>query len=360
MIWLAASADSDQTNSTTLTLSILDLGGLPALSVLGQTNITVSQAPGAGVQAVWPQSGTLVWVAAARQEWFWPVAGGMAQPLARPAALKTARHKTAVHKATLAAKAPVTTLPLLPWFYDGGGIQLYAFDVSTPARPVLSSTVTVGTNGWPNGNAASATNGLVYVSHSVWSNVGEGFNERNELDVVDFTVPPAPIARSPVNIPGALAGISRSGNVVYSVDFEGTLAALAYDGVSAYLIADLPAPTNSFQAALVEGETVYDARLSSSLLEAWTLANSGQFALEGSLTLPQPDYGMADFGNLLGLQVGSGLELVNITNPNQLVSVGSGASSQCLWLSLAGADGALGSGLWLPLGAYGVFSISAP
>ena len=225
--------------------------------------------------------------------------------------------------------------------------------------------MTVGTNGWPNGNAASATNGLVYVSHSVWSNVGEGFNERNELDVVDFTVPPAPIARSPVNIPGALAGISRSGNVVYSVDFEGTLAALAYDGVSAYLIADLPAPTNSFQAALVEGETVYDARLSSndgttSLLEAWTLANSGQFALEGSLTLPQPDYGMADFGNLLGLQVGSGLELVNITNPNQLVSVGSGASSQCLWLSLAGADGALGSGLWLPLGAYGVFSISAP
>jgi hypothetical protein len=268
-------------------------------------------------------------------------------------------------KSASAAKSPIISAPLLPWFYDSGGIQLYAFDVNDPSSPALSSSTTVGTNGWPNGNAVFATNGLVYVSHSVWSNAGEYFNEDNDLDVVDFTVPSAPIVRNPVNVPGALAGISRAGNVVYTADFEGTLAALAYDGVSAYLVAELPAPTNSFQEILVEGETVFVAQLSfidssASPLAAWTLANSGQFSLEGTLALSQPVYGMAGFGSLLGIQAGAGIELINISNPTQLASVGNGASSQCLWLNLTGADGALGSGLWLPLGAYGVLAILTP
>jgi hypothetical protein len=242
---------------------------------------------------------------------------------------------------------------------------LYAFDVNTPKSPTLSSTATVGTNGWPNGNAIFATNSLVYVSHSVWKNTGEDFNEYNDLDVVDFTVPSAPVVRGPVNIPGALAGISRDGDVIYTLDFDGTLAALAYDGVSAYLVAELSPSTNGFQETLIEGENVFVSQLSSSdgttsQLAAWTLANSGQFSREGTLNLTQPVYAMADFGNLLGLQTGAGVELINVTHPTQLASVGNGASSQCLWLSLTGADGALGSGLWLPLGAYGVFPVLTP
>ncbi|HZM05301.1 MAG TPA: beta-propeller domain-containing protein, partial [Candidatus Saccharimonadales bacterium] len=72
---------TSETNGTTLTLSIVDLSSLPALTIVGETNIAVAQPPGAGVQAVWPQPETLVWVATARQEWFWPFAEGIARPL---------------------------------------------------------------------------------------------------------------------------------------------------------------------------------------------------------------------------------------------------------------------------------------
>jgi len=242
---------------------------------------------------------------------------------------------------------------------------MYAFDVSDPSNPSLSSVTTVGTNGWPDGNGAFATNGLVYADHSVWDNAGEYFSERNDLDVVDFTVPSSPVVRDPIDIPGALTGISRDGNVIYTVNFDGALAALAYDGVSTYLIDTLPASTNSFQESLIVGETVFTAQAASSddttsRLAAWTLANSGEFSLQGSLSLSQPVYAMANFGNLLGVQAGAGIDLVDITSPTRPATIGNGASSECLWLSLTGADGALGSGLWLPLGDYGVFPILAP
>jgi len=395
---LDVNGNSDETNGTALTLSVLDLSQLPAVALLGQTNIIAAQTPAAGVQALWPQPNTLVWVAAAQQEWFWPLAAGVATPARSTVRLSRSASKSSV---------------LLPWRPNNGGIQMYAFDVADPSNPAPESTITVGTNGWPNGNAAFATNGLVYVGQSFWNYVvptpivsvpvvgvpqpdkarpvaapkrarmavgasggGTGaapgllsanysFDETNELDVVDFTDPASPTIRNPVNIPGALAGISRDGNVVYTVDFAGAVEALAYDGVSAYLIATLPPPANGFQQTLVAGETVFTAHPSgadaaTSQLVAWTLANSGRFSRLGGLALPQPVYALASFGNLLGVQAGSGIILVDITNPARLDSVGSGASSGCLWLSLSGANGALGSGLWVPLGAYGVFPILTP
>ena len=40
---------------------------------------------------------------------------------------------------------------------------------ATPSAPALASTFTVATNGWSDGGVATATNGLVYLSHSVWN-----------------------------------------------------------------------------------------------------------------------------------------------------------------------------------------------
>ncbi|HZM01512.1 MAG TPA: hypothetical protein VFC44_00690, partial [Candidatus Saccharimonadales bacterium] len=295
--------------------------------------------------------------------------------------------KSAARKSGSAAKSLVGALPFLPWFYNGGGIQMYAFDVTDPANPAPVSTTTVGTNGWPNGNAVFATNGLVYVDHSVWSYFIHGrpvkpapgglaapnvtlpldylFGETSDLDVVDFTVPSSPIVRNPVSIPGALAGLSRGGDVVYTVDFDGSLAALAYDGVSTYLVATLPPPANGFQETLIAGETIFTAQSTStndttSKLDAWTLNDAGVFSKEDVLHLSEPVYALANFGNLLGIQAGPGLTLVDFTHPAKLVTVGIATPNQCVWLSLTGASGAPGAGLWVPLGAYGVFPILAP
>lgn len=468
----AGDSGSVETNEMTLTLSVVDLGSLPALSIVGETNFAVTQAPDVGVQAVWPQPGTLVWVAPALQEWFWPLAEGVVRPVPQvPAAPGTplisptpvatvtppnpgitvspgggsvttitfappptspapispvttsagsgftivglagpggpplppsvqslsaqtasrVRH-FATRKTRRATKSDAGILPLLPWYYNGGGMNMYAFDVSDVGSPTLVSTTTVGTNGWPDGNAVFATNGLVYVDHSVWDYIvpapvvrpppkgrpgglavkaptiifpPDYFNENSELDVVDFTVPSSPIVRDPVAIPGALAGISRGGNVVYTLDFNGSLAALAYDGMNVYQVATLPSPADGFQETLVADETVFTAQTTStnytaSELEAWTLNDSGVFVKEGLLPLPQPVYALADFGNMLALQTGAGVTLVDFTNPASLTTVGSALPNGCLWLTLTGADGALGSGLWVPLGAYGVFPIPTP
>jgi hypothetical protein len=57
------------------------------------------------------------------------------------------------------------------------------------------------------------------------------------------------------------------------------------------------------------------------------------------------------------VQAGSGISLFNAAQPQALQSLGSGTPPGCVWPSLTGADGNSGTGLWSPLGDYGVFFI---
>jgi hypothetical protein len=382
--------DSGATNAT-MTLNVIDASQLPNLAILGQTTFaTPNVAPGSP-QPLWPQPNLLAWVGSLQQNWFEPLLG------------------------TSQAGGSLMIYPG-PWFWDSGGIQLWTFDVSTSGAPVLDSTFTVATNGWSDGGVATATNGLIYLSHSLW-NFGPmpvlpllgtnlplpivnpissrapvsgparlntagiqrsaistpalfpasfSWNEADYLDVVDLTVPTAPTLRPAVNIPGPLAGISRDGNVIYTVSSSWqdgqTLEALAYDGVAAYQVTSLPLGANWSVSPLIFDETIFTAKNTgyvdtTNWLVSWTLTDHAAFQQLGTTTFGSPINALANFDFLLGVQAGSAIYLFDASQPSALQSLGGGRPAGCLWPSLTGADGNLSTGLWSPLGDYGVYFI---
>jgi len=387
----AQTKDTTSTTNTTLTLSVIDTSQLPNLAIVGQTTFGADNLPSGSLQPLWSQPGILTWVGSLQQNWFWPLMG------ASPAG---------------------GALMIYPgsWFWHSSGIQLWTFDVSNPETPVLDSTFAVATNAWSDGGVAITTNGLIYLSHSVWNfgpipmlqplatnlpvtlvnapGVGApvanparsqaakkhntaisspamfpaefSWSQGDYLDVVDLSVPTAPTLRPAVNIPGPLAGVSRDGNVLYTISTSWqtgqTLQALAYDGVTAYQVASLPLGTDWNVSPVVFNETVFAAQNTSSAnttnwLSAWTLTDQAVFKQLGRTTLASPINALASFNALLGVQAGSGISLFNAAQPAALRSLGNATPPGCLWPSLTGADGNLSAGLWSPLGDYGVFFI---
>jgi hypothetical protein len=183
------------------------------------------------------------------------------------------------------------------------------------------------------------------------------------------------MVRKPVNIPGRLAGISRGGALIYTVgarwdeatEWREQLAVSAYDSVAAYLVDTLPLARDWPHPVHVVGENVFIGvpgvaagadPASASVLESWSLSESGKLVRLGSVDLGQPAQALADFNGLLAAQLGaSQLALVELADPTALEIVGSGGVAGCLWFNLDVADGAAGRGLWIPLGPYGVGTI---
>ena len=383
--------DTTSATNTTMTLNVIDTSQLPNLAIVGQTTFGADRLPSGSLQALWPQPGILSWVGSLQQNWFWPLLG---------------------------ASQAGGALMIYPgsWFWNSSGIQLWTFDVSNPDTPVLDSTFAVATNGWSDGGVATTTNGLVYLSHSVWNfgpipvlqplatnspvplvnGSGAGapvsdparfktarnahtaistpalfpaefnWSQGDYLDVVDLSVPTAPALRPAVNIPGPLAGVSRDGNVLYTVSTSWqagqTLQALAYDGVTAYQVASLPLGTDWNVSPVIFDETVFAAKNTSDAnttnwLTAWTLTDHAVFKRLGRTAFASPINALASFNALLGVQAGNGISLFDAAQPAVLQSLGRATPSGCLWPSLTGADGNLSAGLWSPLGDYGVFFI---
>jgi hypothetical protein len=98
----------------------------------------------------------------------------------------------------------------------------------------------------------------------------------------------------------------------------------------------------------------------SSALETWHLSDAGRWARSGSVTLTMPVQSLVNFGPLLAAQTWDNIvTLFDATDGTALRQVGQGRPSGCLWFDLTHADGELGRGLWLPLGAYGVATVPA-
>jgi len=383
--------DATSATNTTMTLNVIDTSQLPNLAIVGQTTFSADRLPSGSLQSLWPQAGILTWVGSLQQNWFWPLLG---------------------------ASEAGGALMVYPgsWFWNSSGIQLWTFDVSNPETPVLDSTFAVATNGWSDGGVTATTNGLIYLSHSVW-NFGPlpvlqpvatnppitpangvrsaasvsgparlkaarrayaaistpawlpaefNWTQGDYLDVVDLSVPTAPALRPAVNIPGPLAGVSRDGNLLYTVSTSWqngqTLQALAFDGVTAYQVASLPLGTDWNVLPVIFDETVFAAQNISgvnatNLLTSWTLTDQAVFRRLGRTTFASPINALASFNGLLGVEAGNGISLFNAAHPAALQSLGRATPPGCLWPSLTGADGNLSAGLWSPLGDYGVFFI---
>jgi hypothetical protein len=193
--------------------------------------------------------------------------------------------------------------------------------------------------------------------------------ERYYLDVVDYADPKSPTLRAPVNIPGQLNGIARSGALLYTVgnhwtnwvtDWNQWLDASAYDGVSATLVDSLALSTNWPHPLLVSDPNVFiswpDPTTTSSSLETWTVADTGKFTRLGALQLGSATSDLEQFGAVLATsQDNNTFLLLDATAPAALKPIGKGQVQGCLGYDLGHADASLTGGLWLPLGDYGLW-----
>ena len=205
--------------------------------------------------------------------------------------------------------------------------------------------------------------------------------------MIDYSDSANPTLRKPVNIPGRLQGISHDGEVLYTTgtrwttnqsDWNEHLDASAYDGVSAHLIDSLVLPNTWPRPLLVSAGNIFLGRPAEAagqiigpvfpgggatqpgVLETWKLSAAGKFERLGSLAIQSAATGLREVGGLLvASRSNPSVALFDPSNPAALRQVGQGSPLGCLYFDLTRADGALGRGVWLPLGAYGVAQVSA-
>jgi hypothetical protein len=363
-LYLAQTVDSGSIVGTNpppaaLWLTVVDLTGLPALNVIGQS--AVATAPlgwSAELEPVWPKPDLLVWAGGGNNYFYWW--GGPWD--------------------AIAVGSPMRSSFWWPYGRPSGGGRLFAFDV-TDSVPVFLSEVDFTTNGWWSFSKPFATDGLVFLSHQAY--VKQGTNDptawsRHWLDVVDYSDASHPAVRPPVNLPGTLQGISDNGNLLYTVGFHRTstnswtgveaLDANAYDGVAAYLVDSLSLSNNWQHPVFVYGTNVFLGRSqvyynsTNTLLpalETWTLSSTGKFNRLASMTLSGDASDLVWFPGLLAAQVGwNQVQVFDLSNPVSLRQVGAGPTAGCSYFNLRHGDAANGRALWLPLDSYGVTRVS--
>jgi hypothetical protein len=187
---------------------------------------------------------------------------------------------------------------------------------------------------------------------------------------VDYADARHPAVRPPVNIPGALQGLSHNGALLYTVGVqgastngyggEGALQASAYDGVSAYLVDSVSLSNTAPHPVLVTGATVFLGRASGMTnsvppkVETWTLSSAGKFTNLGSVILPGAASDLVSFPGLLTVSMdGIRVMVFDDSDPAALRQIGEGPTMVCLQFNLRDGD-ARARELWLPLDDYGV------
>ena len=193
--------------------------------------------------------------------------------------------------------------------------------------------------------------------------------EYHYLDVVDYAIPSNPAVRSPVNIPGALQGLSHQGALLYTLarrpateasnEWGQWVDAVAYDGVEAHQVDSLRLPDRYPTPIMVRDATIFVATPaldtnSSPQLESWALSPAGRFSKLSGFALGSPAQNITAFGDLLVTQHSDKVQLFRVSDPSRLALIGGGGPTSCLGYNLEHADGAAARGLWLPLGFYGV------
>jgi hypothetical protein len=281
-----------------------------------------------------------------------------------------------------------------------GGAAGHFITVNPTTLTFSSEVMLTSTNGWWNFGEAFAHDGKIYTSHQ-----GSEFDEtidpppydsncyneatgnwepckvdpppgvwvqRYYLDVIDFNDPADPLVRKPVNLPGTLVGLARNAELLYTrgyniepfainANWDETIAASSFDGVSAHLITSMTLGENWPRPTLGNGDYLYLGRaptkeVATAALEVWTLNSSGKFELVNTQALDSPAQQFELIRDMLVVQT-SDILLMDARTPSAPKLVGSGRSTACYGLVLDAADGELSRGLWVPVGWYGVLKI---
>jgi hypothetical protein len=192
---------------------------------------------------------------------------------------------------------------------------------------------------------------------------------RSWLQVVDLR-PASPVVRDPVSIPGELLSVdqvdaqgavlvthkerwiaSRSSN-------ERTLNALAYDGAAASLLDTLDTTSPYGSASASDGTRIFLANASSTpgVLAIGYNAASGRLLETGQWNLKTPISLHTVGGYVFAANTGT-LDLAEVNAAGQFAPRGSYATPTNLWLQLDRIAMAVGEGIYIPAGAYGVESL---
>jgi hypothetical protein len=358
---IPATTDSSSTDTkSTLSVSIYDATQLPQLVLLGKTQTQIDPLGwGASLNALWPKPGLLVWAAGGRN---WGPIYFAAGPTVVSAGSPT----------RIAGRSGDASV----WWWGGSSQgRLFAFDVSTNSSPTFLSEVKFAPDAWSIGDSFVGV-GAIYASHAGavaldGSGTDQGWAEGWFLDVIDFTVPVAPVVRDPVSIPTTLIGVSNATTssatlftVGWHVQDQSTssqfLDASLYDGALATLL-DSVALTGWSAPAVVDGGNVFVGRStdnSGGSIDRWTLAGNNKLTLLASVPLGSGPWSLRAFGNLLATQVDGQVMLFDKSGATSLQQIGLSDSGSCFYgLNLDGADGDLTRGLWVPRGETGVLPV---
>jgi hypothetical protein len=365
-----------------LSLTVLDLSGLPALKTTARLEIATRPLGwGTDWKPLWVRPGLLVWSGGGGY-WGWWVQGG----------------------AILADVARIGGF-WGSWYGNSGG-RLIAMDVTDLRTPALTSDLNLITGDRRDFSRAFTASGKVFLSHAssefmptlvppgyvpanpvitrdpatglpITNEVPVGtWVQKHHLDVVDFADPAEPTVRPACSLPGRLSGLSHDGEMLYTVglrfdpvkwttDPNEWLSASAYDGVEVHLVDSLALPQTWPHPLWIEGTHALLGRPSESsdgkhVLETWTLSGSGRFARVGATLLESPAQNLTTVGSLLAVQGAGEVSLYNASKPSTLSLLSRQEVSPCLGFDLTLGTGSLQSGFWLPLNDFGTFRIPLP
>ena len=388
-----------------LTVSAYDLGSLPAVRLLGSASVRTRLDYG-DLTPLWPSPGILVWAGSGGgSNWRGKAWNSAVTTNALIAPGYWYDRWVYVHTARLVAFD--FTRPTTPKFLSdikvGGG---QPWDLSEP----------VETNGavWFSykffGNLAPVKN-TDPAEPATSKDPASPRTSRHFLLRVDYTDPAVPVIDdTEINLPGQLTGLARAGKLLFTIgqnydvaagtpiSGESALQVSAYDGTAAHLLDTLPLASRN-QPVSIQGETVFtldaqpawlwqpgtgipifngvatmdiatvgsvrwwgawDPNPKKSLLSAWRLDAAGKFHKLAELAT-EHDTLLFVFGSLVVTQSEERtLHLFDAADAAKLVQFGSFEFSGWVWPDLNHADGGLGTGLWVPLGAYGVETVAAP
>ncbi len=374
-----------------LIVSAYDLSNLPVLHLLG-TATTQTTLEYGDLRPLWPSPGILVWAGAGGATWpgdVWPV-----------------------------TFASANLVSINRWYY-AESTRLLGFDFTRPETPKFLSKIDAGSGEAWDLSDPFESNGVVLFSYKVAgartytdetpeqiaARMGRHFLLR-----VDYADPAAPVIDdTKINLPGCLTGVARAGKLLFTVgqNFdvatgapkrgESALHVSAFDGAAAHLLDTLPLASR-YAPVSIQGEMVFalDGQPASiwkservdlgggivhiadgaqglwwgggtwtenpktSLLSAWRLDDAGKFTKLGEIEAAH-DTSLHVFGSLV---VTNGdartLHLFDASDVAKLEKFGEFYFSGWVYPDLGEAAGGLDTGLWVPLGAYGVETVAAP
>ena len=390
-----------------LIVSAYDLAALPALRLLGSASASLRQNYNS-LSAHWPSPGILVWEGA-----------GSSRAWSSPVWYATATDGTSVAAGVSVNGGPGFWNPR--WLY-ANTVGLLAFDFTRPQAPKFLSETEIGKGKRWQTSAAYDAEGMLFLSYKPLAGGAldplkadpptQAAVNRHFLLRVDFSEPRTPVIDDTgINVPGALHGVARQGQLLFTVGQNYDLATgavtagsalhvSAFDGAAAHLLDVLPLGSLS-QPLVIRDETIFtldaqpaqiwipgpfvpilntQARLAASTTEmiggrwgwggSWQqndqtstlsvidLNSAGRFTKRSEIAVAH-DTSLNVFGDLAVTQDYS--QILHLFDASgQLDSLGTYFFDGSVWPDLTNADGGLPTGLWVPLGRYGVETVAEP